>query len=87
MTTAKIEGYNLIKRICVNEIIDIPADAKTDERFRLGREAKERLKESVLEAIIPYIEFDAYTPEGGKFKTSARLMILDLTEMEGEREE
>ena len=70
-----------IKRVCVQEVIDIPVDTPTDKRFEMGAEAKTRLREALVDAIWPFVECQAYTPGPNKFKTCATVIVVDPEKM------
>lgn len=86
MMTVVVEDSRLLKHICITEEIDIPADTAMDERYKLGKEARNRLRETIAKAVEPYIVFGAYTPESGKFRTKASITLLNAAELKGELE-
>jgi hypothetical protein len=84
MMVVNIEDARLIKYITVSETIDIPKDTPIDARYQMGKDAKKRLIETIVTAIEPYIEFEAYTPCGGEYTTKATLALLDARALKGE---
>ena len=76
-----------IKRVCVQEVIDIPVDTPPDKRFEMGAEARKRLKDALIEAIWPFVENRAYTPGPNKFKAYATVIVVDPEKMEARKGE
>lgn len=84
MMHATTEDLLGVKRVCVQEVVDIPEDTPVDKRFEMGVEAKKRLKDALIEAIWPFVENQAYTPGPNKFKTCATVIVVDPEKNESE---